>query len=181
MTKISFELPSTRDQIVLDANIKNNSNDIIELINNDVEFQQGVDTHNESGSNIYYVGIQFINNLTLLVESETELSEIDKQDMINNGLDPENTDVRFEVNIVAEGVMISAFDYNNEEVESQIDKESSKIIEFIDIEMYENNSGLNLDETQYEDDIEQMKTYLRDYITDQKNYEIRSTVEINQD
>lgn len=179
MTKITYDISDTQT-VQMNTDIKLNSNDIIEIIDNNVEYQQGVNIK-RSTDGFIQLGVLFIDDINSEILLEVELADQDKQILREQGLDPDQSDIVCNINAVLEADLITMFNANqNDYVESEsiIDKESINIIEFIDISLYDRKSMIDLDESLYEDDIELAKVMLKDYVKDTSSFEIKNNVEI---
>lgn len=179
MTKITYDI-SESQSVQMNTNIRLKSNDIIEIIDNHAEYQQGVNIK-RSTDGFIQAGVSFIDDINSEILLEVELSDQDKQILREQGLDPDQSDIVCNINAVLEADLITMFNGNqNDFVESEsiIDKESINIIEFIDISLYDRKSMIDLDESLYEDDIELAKVMLRDFVKDTSSYEITNDVEI---
>lgn len=179
MTKITYDISDTQT-VQMNTDIKLNSNDIIEIIDNNVEYQQGVNIK-RSTDGFIQLGVSFIDDINSEILLEVELADQDKQILREQGLDPDQSDIVCNINAVLEADLITMFNANqNDYVESEsiIDKESINIIEFIDISLYDRKSMIDLDESLYEDDIELAKVMLKDYVKDTSSFEIKNNVEI---
>lgn len=179
MTKITYDISDTQT-VQMNTDIKLNSNDIIEIIDNNVEYQQGVNIK-RSTDGFIQLGVLFIDDINSEILLEVELADQDKQILREQGLDPDQSDIVCNINAVLEADLITMFNANQNnyiESESIIDKESINIIEFIDISLYDRKSMIDLDESLYEDDIELAKVMLKDYVKDTSSFEIKNNVEI---
>lgn len=179
MTKITFDI-NERQSVEMNSNIRLNSNELIEILDDNIEYQQGVKLK-QSTDGFTQVGVSFIDNINSEIMLEVELSNQDKRALYEQGLNPDDTDIVCNINAILEGDLITLFnsqDFGEVESESIIDKESINIIEFIDISLYDRKSMIELDETLYEDDVELAKTMLRDFVKDVSIYSIKNEVEI---
>lgn len=179
MTKITFDI-NERQSVEMNSNIKLNSNELIEILDDNIEYQQGVKLK-RSTDGFTQVGVSFIDNINSEIMLEVELSNQDKRALYEQGLNPDDTDIVCNINAILEGDLITLFNsqgLGEVESESIIDQESINIIEFIDISLYDRKSMIELDETLYEDDVELAKTMLRDFVKDVSIYSIKNEVEI---
>lgn len=181
MTRITYDINDTQS-VQMNTNIKLNSNDLIEILDDHVEYQQGINL-NRSTDGFIQACISFIGDINSEIILEVELADQDKQILREQGLDPDQSDIVCNINAVLEADLITMFnsDQNGSvESESIIDKESINIIEFIDISLYDRKSMIELDESLYDEDIELAKTMLRDFVKDTSSFEIKNEVEIVQ-
>lgn len=179
MVNVKFDL-TEGNTAVMDLDLKNQPTADIEIIDNDFEIQNGVEK-NYSTDDVVNAVLHALNRVVMNIRLNVELKDQDVQLMNDQDIDTNSLDIICQIETTSDVPIATAFinEYGQDkETEVYILTDMIEILEFINIELYDRKTDINLDEDLYQDDVELAKDQVRDYLKDEANYHIKQALEI---
>jgi len=179
MVNVKFDL-TEGNTAVMDLDLKNQPTADIEIVDNDFEIQNGVEK-NYSTEGVVNAVLHALNRVVMNIRLNVELKDQDVQLMNDQDIDTNSLDIICQIETTSDVPIATAFinEYGQDkETEVYILTDMIEILEFINIELYDRKTDINLDEDLYQDDVELAKNQVRDYLKNEANYHIKQTLEI---
>ena len=179
MVNVKFDL-TEGNTAVMDLDLKNQPTADIEIVDNDFEIQNGVEK-NYSTEGVVNAVLHALNRVVMNIRLNVELKDQDVQLMNDQDIDTNSLDIICQIETTSDVPIATAFinEYGqNKETEVYILTDMIEILEFINIELYDRKTDINLDEDLYQDDVELAKNQVRDYLKKETNYHIKQALEI---
>lgn len=179
MVNVKFDL-TEENTAVMDLDLKNQPTADIEIVDNDFEIQNGVEK-NYSTEGVVNAVLHALNRVVMNIRLNVELKDQDVQLMNDQDIDTNSLDIICQIETTSDIPIATAFinEYGQDkETEVYILTDMIEILEFINIELYDRKTDINLDEDFYQDDVELAKNQVRDYLKNEANYHIKQTLEI---
>lgn len=179
MVNVKFDL-TEGNTAVMDLDLKNQPTADIEIVDNDFEIQNGVEK-NYSTEGVVNAVLHALNRVVMNIRLNVELKDQDVQLMNDQDIDTNSLDIICQIETTSDVPIATAFinEYGQDkETEVYILTDMIEILEFINIELYDRKTDINLDEDLYQDDVELAKNQVRDYLKNEANYHIKQALEI---
>lgn len=179
MVNVKFDL-TEGNTAVMDLDLKNQPTADIEIVDNDFEIQNGVEK-NYSTEGVVNAVLHALNRVVMNIRLNVELKDQDVQLMNEQDIDTNSLDIICQIETTSDVPIATAFinEYGQDkETEVYILTDMIEILEFINIELYDRKTDINLDEDLYQDDVELAKNQVRDYLKNEANYHIKQALEI---
>lgn len=179
MVNVKFDL-TEGNTAVMDLDLKNQPTADIEIVDNDFEIQNGVEK-NYSTEGVVNAVLHALNRVVMNIRLNVELKDQDVQLMNDQDIDTNSLDIICQIETTSDVPIATAFinEYGQDkENEVYILTDMIEILEFINIELYDRKTDINLDEDLYQDDVELAKNQVRDYLKNEANYHIKQALEI---
>lgn len=179
MVNVKFDL-TEGNTAVMDLDLKNQPTADIEIVDNDFEIQNGVEK-NYSTDDVVNAVLHALNRVVMNIRLNVELKDQDVQLMNDQEIDTTSLDIICQIETTSDVPIATAFinEYGQDkETEVYILSDMIEILEFINIELYDRKTDINLDEDLYQDDVELAKNQVRDYLKNEANYHIKQALEI---
>lgn len=179
MVNVKFDL-TEGNTAVMDLDLKNQPTADIEIIDNDFEIQNGVEK-NYSTDDVVNAVLHALNRVVMNIRLNVELKDQDVQLMNDQEIDTNSLDIICQIETTSDVPIATAFinEYGQDkETEVYILSDMIEILEFINIELYDRKTDINLDEDLYQDDVELAKNQVRDYLKNEANYHIKQALDI---
>ena len=179
MVNVKFDL-TEGNTAVMDLDLKNQPTADIEIVDNDFEIQNGVEK-NYSTEGVVNAVLHALNRVVMNIRLNVELKDQDVQLMNDQDIDTNSLDIICQIETTSDVPIATAFinEYGQDkETEVYILTDMIEILEFINIELYDRKTDINLDEDLYQDDVELAKNQVRDYLKNEGNYNIKQALEI---
>jgi len=179
MVNVKFDL-TEGNTAVMDLDLKNQPTADIEIIDNDFEIQNGVEK-NYSTEGVVNAVLHALNRVVMNIRLNVELKDQDVQLMNDQEIDTNSLDIICQIETTSDVPIATVFinEYGQDkETEVYILTDMIEILEFINIELYDRKTDINLDEDLYQDDVEIAKNQVRDYLKNEANYHIKQALEI---
>lgn len=179
MVNVKFDL-TEGNTAVMDLDLKNQPTADIEIVDNDFEIQNGVEK-NYSTDDVVNAVLHALNRVVMNIRLNVELKDQDVQLMNDQEIDTNSLDIICQIETTSDVPIATVFinEYGQDkETEVYILTDMIEILEFINIELYDRKTDINLDEDLYQDDVEIAKNQVRDYLKNEANYHIKQALEI---
>lgn len=179
MVNVKFDL-TEGNTAVMDLDLKNQPTADIEIVDNDFEIQNGVEK-NYSTDDVVNAVLHALNRVVMNIRLNVELKDQDVQLMNDQEIDTNSLDIICQIETTSDVPIVTTFinEYGQDkETEVYILTDMIEILEFINIELYDRKTDINLDEDLYQDDVELAKNQVRDYLKNEANYYIKQALEI---
>lgn len=179
MVNVKFDL-TEGNTAVMDLDLKNQPTADIEIVDNDFEIQNGVEK-NYSTDDVVNAVLHALNRVVMNIRLNVELKDQDVQLMNDQEIDTNSLDIICQIETTSNVPIVTTFinEYGQDkETEVYILTDMIEILEFINIELYDRKTDINLDEDLYQDDVEIAKNQVRDYLKNEANYHIKQALEI---
>lgn len=179
MVNVKFDL-TEGNTAVMDLDLKNQPTADVEIVDNDFEIQNGVEK-NYSTEGVVNAVLHALNRVVMNIRLNVELKDQDVQLMNDQDIDTNSLDIICQIETTSDVPIATAFinEYGQDkETEVYILTDMIEILEFINIELYDRKTDINLDEDLYQDDVELAKNQVRDYLKNEGNYNIKQALEI---
>lgn len=179
MVNVKFDL-TEGNTAVMDLDLKNQPTADIEIVDNDFEIQNGVEK-NYSTDDVVNAVLHALNRVVMNIRLNVELKDQDVQLMNDQEIDTNSLDIICQIETTSDVPIVTTFinEYGQDkETEVYILTDMIEILEFINIELYDRKTDINLDEDLYQDDVEIAKNQVRDYLKNEANYHIKQALEI---
>lgn len=179
MVNVKFDL-TEGNTAVMDLDLKNQPTADIEIVDNDFEIQNGVEK-NYSTDDVVNAVLHALNRVVMNIRLNVELKDQDVQLMNDQDIDTNSLDIICQIETTSDVPIATAFinEYGQDkETEVYILTDMIEILEFINIELYDRKTDINLDEDLYQDDVELAKNQVKDYLKNETNYHIKQSLEI---
>ena len=179
MVNVKFDL-TEGNTAVMDLDLKNQPTADIEIVDNDFEIQNGVEK-NYSTDDVVNAVLHALNRVVMNIRLNVELKDQDVQLMNDQEIDTNSLDIICQIETTSDVPIATVFinEYGQDkENEVYILTDMIEILEFINIELYDRKTDINLDEDLYQDDVEIAKNQVRDYLKNEANYHIKQALEI---
>lgn len=179
MVNVKFDL-TEGNTAVMDLDLKNQPTADIEIVDNDFEIQNGVEK-NYSTDDVVNAVLHALNRVVMNIRLNVELKDQDVQLMNDQDIDTNSLDIICQIETTSDVPVATAFinEYGQDkETEVYILTDMIEILEFINIELYDRKTDINLDEDLYQDDVELAKNQVKDYLKNETNYHIKQSLEI---
>lgn len=179
MVNVKFDL-TEGNTAVMDLDLKNQPTADIEIVDNDFEIQNGVEK-NYSTDDVVNAVLHALNRVVMNIRLNVELKDQDVQLMNDQEIDTNSLDIICQIETTSDVPIVTTFinEYGQDkETEVYILTDMIEILEFINIELYDRKTDINLDEDLYQDDVEIAKNQVKDYLKNEANYHIKQALEI---
>lgn len=173
MEKVKVDI-SEQNTVIIQFDIKNNSNDVIIIESSEYEVQNDVQKKFFTNNNI-----QLMYNVLSLLHTQIDLNvalkDVDLKLIEEQGFNEKSCDVKCNINISYNLPITTGFVYEKgqPEYESQLLVDEIEILDYVDISLYESKTNINLSNELYEDDIALAKNMIKDYIKSASNYDLK--------